>query len=157
MNSLAKSLGRGRVFIGFIVTLLAVPVFLVLRLGQIFVYPLLSLSVDFPKYKHGDWIQLSRHKFEGLVGLDLLWCLYCEWAAGVYALGGEMVRNNESFWCPIRFYENKHCENCKLDFPDLGEWVPQSGKIEDVESLLENKYPPGKSPRAWYQHPSRKN
>lgn len=156
LSSLGKGQGRGRVLLGFCVTLLAIPVFTVLRVGQLTVYPLLQWSVDFPAYRHGDWVQLSRHKFEGLVGLDLLWCLYCEWAAGVYALGGEMVRNNESFWCPIRFRSDKHCENCQLDFPDLKKWIPADGKIEDVQELLERQYPPRKSPRAWYGHLSRR-
>ena len=38
---------------------------------------------------------------------------------GVYSLGAEMLRNVESFWCPIRFYDGKKCDNCKLDFPDI--------------------------------------
>lgn len=157
LSSLSKGLSRPRVILGFYITLLAIPVFVVLRVGQLTVYPLLQWSVDYPSYKHSDWIQLSRHKFEGLIGLDLLWCLYCEWAAGVYALGGEMVRNNESFWCPIRFYSQKHCENCEMTFPDLKEWVEPTGSIEQVQELLEKKYPKNQRPKSWYAHSSRTN
>ncbi|TVQ78632.1 MAG: hypothetical protein EA369_06420 [Bradymonadales bacterium] len=156
LKVLGSSVGTVKVLAGFYFTLLALPCFLVVRFGQIFLYPLLQFSLGFPRYIHSDFIQVSRHKFQGLVGIDLLWCLYCEWAAGVYSLGGEMVRNNESFWCPIRFYENKHCENCRVDFPDLAEWIPSDGKMEAVENLLQKKYPKDRKVRAWYQHPSRR-
>lgn len=156
MKTLGASIGRPRVFLGFLSTLLAIPVFLVIRAGQVFAYPLMIYFLRFPRYRHSDWIQLSRHKFDGLIGMDLLWCLYCEWAAGVYALGGEMVRNNESFWCPIRFYDSKHCENCQIDFPDLKEWIPQDKKMEDVENLLKSKYTKERKIFSWYKHPSRK-
>ncbi len=156
LGALGKSLGRPRVVIGFYITLLAIPCFLVIRLGQLTVYPLLQWVLRFPAYKSDEWIQLSRHKQTGLVGIDLLWCLYCEWAAGVYALGGEMVRNNESFWCPIRFYDQKHCDNCQIDFPDLEKWIPQSEGIDAVEKLLQEKYPKGQKTNSWYDHPSRK-
>jgi len=119
---------------------------------------LLGFFLKFPPYKQGEWIRISRQKFEGLVGLDLMACLYCEWAAGVYALGGEMVRNNESFWCPIRFYNQKHCENCKIDFPDLKEWIPIDGSMAEVESLLKKKYPKDtKGFNSWYGHSDRKD
>ena len=42
-------------------------------------------------------------KVEGLVGHDRIWCLYCDWMTGVWSLGTEMLRNVESFWCPLRF------------------------------------------------------
>lgn len=156
LGSLGKSLGRTRVVGGFYLTLLAIPCFFVIRVGQLTVYPLLHWVLRFPAYKSDDWIQLSRQKYHGLVGIDLLWCLYCEWSAGVYALGGEMIRNNESFWCPIRFYDQKHCDNCTLDFPDLKQWIPQDQGIEKVEKLLEAQYPPNQKVNAWYDHPSRK-
>lgn len=157
-KTLGEVLGTGRVVTGFLITLLAIPVFLFLRLGQVTVYPLLSLCLGFPRYRSSDWIRLSRHKFDGLVGLDLAWCLYCEWAAGVYALGGEMVRNNESFWCPIRFASDKHCENCRVDFPDIDRWISQkTGRLEDVSQLLSHQYQKGSDrPRSWYGHPDRK-
>jgi len=156
LGVLGKSLGRTRVVLGFYITLLAIPVFFVIRVGQLTVYPLLHWVLRFPAYKSEEWIQLSRQKYHGLVGIDLLWCLYCEWAAGVYALGGEMIRNNESFWCPIRFYDQKHCENCTLDFPDLKKWIPQNESIDKAERLLAQQYPPGQEVNAWYDHPSRK-
>jgi hypothetical protein len=74
---------------------------------------------------------------------------------GVYSLGAEMLRNVESFWCPIRFYDGKKCENCKIDFPDLENgWVAIDGTMNDVEEVLKEKY---NSPyRSWYGHPERK-
>lgn len=101
------------------VTVLAVPLFFYIRFCEVFVYPGLIWLLNFPQYKHSEWINVSRQKFQGLVGYDLIWCLYCDWMTGVYSLGAEMLRNVESFWCPIRFYNGKKCENCKLDFPDI--------------------------------------
>ncbi|MGE0615921.1 MAG: hypothetical protein AB7P04_09785 [Bacteriovoracia bacterium] len=151
-KTLGGIVGPTRVVVGFWLTTLALPAFLVIRLGQVTAYPLLSFTLGFPKYRHGEWIRISRQKFEGLIGLDLLWCLYCEWAAGVYSLGGEMIRNNESFWCPIRFYDQKHCGNCRTDFPDLAQWIPlDSGKMDDVKKKLKETYThqPADA-RGWY-------
>jgi hypothetical protein len=99
----------------------------------------------------GEWVTVSRQKFDGLVGHDLIWCLYCDWMTGVYSLGAEMLRNVESFWCPIRFYDGKKCENCRIDFPDIDRWVPADGNMKQVTELLLEKYPPeSEEPRAWF-------
>ncbi len=135
-------------------TALAVPVFFVIRFAEVFVYPILVWVLDFPNYKHHEWVNVSRQKFQGLIGKDLIWCLYCDWMTGVYSLGAEMLRNVESFWCPIRFYDGKKCDNCKLDFPDLeGGWIPADGTMDDVEELLKEKY--GEEQRSWFSHPDR--
>lgn len=155
-HTLNQIVGPARNHLGLFISLLALPILLSVRFGQIFIYPLLVWTLDFPKYKSGDWINVSRQKFNGLVGHDLIWCLYCDWMTGVYAFGGEMLRNVESLWCPIRFYDGKKCENCKIDFPDLKDWVSADGAMTDVTSLLTEKYPPGsKAPRSWFGHPVR--
>ena len=149
--------GRFNNQLGLLMTLPALPVFLVVRFAEIILYPFLIWTMKFPKYDHGDWVNVSRQKFSGLVGADLVWCLYCDWMTGLYALGGEMLRNLESFWCPIRFYQDKKCDNCKVDFPDITEWVKSEGTLQDVTELMKQKYPPeSKGVRAWFGHPSRK-
>ena len=156
-HTLNQIVGPTRNHIGLLISLLALPVLLMVRSGQIFIYPLLRWTLNFPKYNDGDWINISRQKFSGLVGHDLIWCLYCDWMTGIYSFGGEMLRNVESFWCPIRFYDSKKCENCKIDFPDVKDWVSADGSISDVTNLLIEKYPIGsKKPRTWYGHPDRK-
>jgi hypothetical protein len=150
-QTLNKIVGFTRNHLALLICLLALPIFLAIRVGQILIYPLLRWTLRFPKYKDADWINVSRHKFEGLVGHDMVWCLYCDWMTGLYALAGEMLRNVESFWCPIKFYEGKKCDNCKIDFPDLSQWVNSDGKMEDVEKLLLDKYPPNSDKdRTWY-------
>ena len=135
-------------------TALAVPVFFVIRFAEVFVYPILVWVLDFPNYKHHEWVNVSRQKFQGLIGKDLIWCLYCDWMTGVYSLGAEMLRNVESFWCPIRFYDGKKCDNCKLDFPDLESgWIAADGTMDDVEELLKEKY--GEEQCSWFNHPDR--
>jgi hypothetical protein len=148
--------GRWRNHLALWVTLIALPGFWLTRLLQVIAYPWLIWLLGMPRYRHGEWISVSRHKFEGLVGHDLVWCLYCDWMTGVYALGGEMLRNVESFWCPIRFYEGKKCENCKLHFPDIdGGWVAADGSMQDVVNVMERMYPPDRKPTAWFGHPTR--
>ena len=100
-------------------------------------------------------VNISRHKFTGLIGYDLIWCLYCDWMTGVWSLGTEMLRNVESFWCPIRFYNDKKCENCKIDFPNIdGGWVESDRNMQDVTELLNCKYA-GVEERSWFAHKSR--
>ena len=136
------------------VTATVVPLFWLIRMAQVLVYPFLVWLVRFPRYRHGEWISVSRQKFEGLVGHDLIWCLYCDWMTGVWSLGSEMLRNVESFWCPIRFRSDKKCENCRHEFPDMAtDWIPVDGTMADVVGLLESKYD-GRV-NAWFGHPVR--
>src|SRR5262249_29912409 len=124
------------------------------RVDQLLFYPILVRLLGFPKYQQGDWVNLSRHKFEGLVGYDLVWCLYCDWMTGVWSLGTEMLRNVESFWCPIRFASGKKCDNCKIDFPDVAEaWVPADGDMAQVAAKIEAMH--GQDKRSWFGHPER--
>ena len=152
-HTLNQIIGPARNHLGLLISLLALPILLCVRFGEIFIYPLLVWTLNFPKYKSGDWINVSRQKFNGLVGHDLVWCLYCDWMTGVYSFGGEMLRNVESFWCPIRFYDGKKCENCKIDFPDIKDWVAPDASMTDVTKLLSEKYPlRSKNPRSWFGH-----
>jgi hypothetical protein len=149
-----RTVGRWQNHLALWVTLVALPGFWFIRVIQITLYWTLVVMLGFPKYKQSEWINVSRHKFDGLIGHDLIWCLYCDWMTGVYSLGAEMLRNVESFWCPIRFYDGKKCENCRTDFPDIdGGWVPASATMSDVEKVMEEKYT--SPPRAWFGHPVR--
>jgi hypothetical protein len=137
------------------ITAIVVPLFWFVRLAELFVYPFLVWLVRFPKYKQGEWVNVSRQKFTGLVGHDLIWCLYCDWMTGVWSLGSEMLRNVESFWCPIRFKSDAKCENCQVDFPDIeGGWVESDATMSDVTAVIEEKYQD--SPvYSWFGHPAR--
>ena len=85
----------------------AVLVFAQVRLAEIFLYPPVAWLGKLPRYRSSEWVNLSRHKYDGLIGYDLLWCWYCDWMTGLWALGSEMLRNIESFWCPIQFRDAK--------------------------------------------------
>lgn len=136
------------------VTIFGVPIIWLVRVDQLLFYPILVRLLGFPKYQQCDWVNLSRHKFEGLVGYDLVWCLYCDWMTGVWSLGTEMLRNVESFWCPIRFASGKKCENCKIDFPDVVQgWVPAEGDMAQVAQKIEAMH--GQDKRSWFGHPER--
>jgi hypothetical protein len=152
-----RTVGRWRNHLALWITVVAFPGFLFVRLLEVAVYPSLIWLLRFPRYDHAQWVNISRQKFGGLVGHDLIWCLYCDWMTGVYSLGAEMLRNVESFWCPIRFYDGKKCDNCKLDFPDIkAGWVPPDGTMAQVEHTLSTMYPAdGSADRTWFNHPVR--
>jgi hypothetical protein len=153
-RSLDRVIGPVRNHLAVWITSIAAPLFVLVRLAEILVYPPLTWLVGLPPYRHADWVNVSRHKFDGLVGYDRIWCLYCDWMTGVWSLGAEMLRNVESFWCPIRFYSDKKCENCRHDFPDVeAGWVPADAGMADVTSLVEQKYSGGQ--RGWFGHPVR--
>ena len=130
------------------------PIFWIIRVVQIVLWPAMSWLVGLPHYRSGDWVNVSRHKFNGLIGHDLIWCLYCDWMTGVWSLGSEMLRNVESFWCPIRFASEKKCTNCAVDFPDVEHgWVAADGTMAEVATTLERMY--GDGQRSWFGHPAR--
>lgn len=148
--------GRIRNHFSLLWTLLAVPVFNIVRLAEWVVYPVLVVVTNLPRYDSREWVNVSRHKFEGLVGHDLIWCLYCDWMTGVWSLGTEMLRNIESFWCPIRFSNASKCTNCTLDFPDTNNgWVKETANVADAAKLHAEKYPGPDGTNAWLGHPSR--
>ncbi|NEQ07797.1 MAG: hypothetical protein F6K37_18165 [Moorea sp. SIO4E2] len=157
VSYLNQRFGWWRNHLALWVTAVSVPVFFLIRLAQIVLYPFLIWLLGFPTYKHSEWVNVSRQKFEGLVGHDLIWCLYCDWMTGVYSLGAEMLRNVESFWCPIRFYNDKKCENCRLDFPDIdGGWVAKDSTMADVVQTIEDNMPSDRQ-WTWFGHPDRGN
>ncbi len=157
--------GMARQHCAVLVTALAVPIFTMVRIGELVIYPPLIWLVRFPRYRAGEWINISRQKFEGLIGHDLIWCLYCDWMTGVWSLGSEMLRNVESFWCPIRFLSPEKCANCAIDFPDLDRgWVPhtkspgstsENSGMPAVAKALESHYPGPNNTNAWFGHPVR--
>ncbi|MBX3351793.1 MAG: hypothetical protein KF684_02570 [Phycisphaeraceae bacterium] len=156
VKALNRSVGPLRNHAAVWWTALAVPVFWFIRAAEVIVYPPLVWIVRFPRYRQGEWINVSRHKFSGLVGHDLIWCLYCDWMTGVWSLGSEMLRNVESFWCPIRFLDDKKCENCVLDFPDVeGGWVRPEAGMAGAAKVVEAQYPPGQRENSWFGHPGR--
>lgn len=154
-RTMSLLMGGWRNHLAVWITALAIPIFWLVRFAELIVYPPLTWLIKLPKYEAKDWVNVSRHKFEGLIGYDLIWCLYCDWMTGVWSLGTEMLRNVESFWCPIRFYSNKKCANCQIDFPDIENgWVKVNDTMEDVEGLLIQKYSDVQE-CSWFGHPSR--
>ena len=143
---LNKKFGPVRNITAVYITAFATPIFWFVRIAQMTIYPPLVRLVNLPSYKAADWVSVSRQKFSGLVGHDLIWCLYCDWMTGVWSLGTEMLRNVESWGCPIRFSCEKKCANCAIDFPDVNDgWVHASGNMADVVKTLDRMYRPRKN------------
>ena len=156
VHALNRKVGRVRNHAAVWWTALAVPLFWFVRLAQYIVYPPLTWLIRLPKYNTADWVNVSRQKFDGLVGHDLIWCLYCDWMTGVWSLGGEMLRNVETFWCPIRFDSSKKCDNCQHDFPDVAErWTPAGSNMAEVVRRLDENYPGPNGDNSWWGHPAR--
>lgn len=160
VHTLNRRVGWARNHLAVWWTALAVPIFTLVRVGELVIYPPLTWLVRLPKYRTQDWVNVSRQKFSHLVGWDLIWCLYCDWMTGVWSLGSEMLRNVESFWCPLRFNSPEKCANCAIDFPDVqSTWIAPPAPGEDgmakVAKLLEDKYPGPSNTNAWHGHPIR--
>ena len=151
---LNRIFGPWRNYTAVWITALVTPLFWAIRVAQVALYPFLVKLVNFPPYRSGEWVNVSRQKFCGLVGHDLIWCLYCDWMTGVWSLGTEMLRNVESFWCPIRFASDKKCANCSIDFPDVDNgWVSAGATMADVAATVERMY--GHGGNGWFGHPAR--
>ena len=147
--------GRVRNHAAVWITAIVTPIFWLVRVAEVFVYPLLTWTIRLPAYRQGEWVNVSRQKFAGLVGHDLIWCLYCDWMTGVWSLSTEMLRNVESFWCPIRFRSDKKCANCSIDFPDVDHgWVPADGTMADVTNTWQRMYGTT-ADHPWFGHPVR--
>jgi hypothetical protein len=154
---LAMQAGRLRNHFALLWMLLAVPVFNIVRLAEYVVYPVLVVTTGLPRYDARQWVNVSRHKLDGLVGHDLVWCLYCDWMTGVWSLGTEMLRNIESFWCPIRFHNADKCRTCAQDFPDVdGAWSSEHASAQDAARLHAAKYPAPDGDNSWLGHPARR-
>src|SRR3954452_7560637 len=133
----SKIVGHWRNHLALWVTLVALPIFWAIRITEMTLWWTLPVLLNFPSYRQSEWVNVSRHKFDGLVGHDLVWCLYCDWMTGVWALGSEVLRNVESFCCPIRYYDGKKCANCAVDFPDVDAgWVPADATMHDVVAKM---------------------
>lgn len=155
VTTLNRMVGRARNHAAVWLTAIVTPLFWFVRLAQVFIYPPVTWLVGLPKYHQGDWVNVSRQKFAGLVGHDRIWCLYCDWMTGVWSLGSEMLRNVESFWCPIKFASGQKCEHCKIDFPDVAHgWISADGTMSEVAALLEDKYT-DRPVKSWFGHPAR--
>lgn len=148
VGALNRAVGRARNHAGLWITAPAVPIFWGIRAGEIFLWPVLRATMGFPRLKQSEWVNVTRHKFDGLIGHDRIWCLYCDWMTGVYSLGAEMLRHVESFWCPIRFLDPTKCAKCVREFPDVAShWIPETGTVAEAAELLERSY--SASDRRW--------
>lgn len=132
----------------------AIFVFVAIRVAELILYPLIAALGRLPTYRQSEWVNLSRHKYDGLIGYDLLWCWYCDWMTGLWCLGSEMLRNIESFWCPIQFQSPIKNRHASIDFPDVKEWAPADGTMEDAVRLIEKHYR-SDTPNRWWGHPDR--
>jgi hypothetical protein len=156
VKALNRIVGPLRNHAGLWVTAIVTPAFWIVRMVEILIWPCLVVVVGFPRYREGEWVNCSRQKFQGLVGHDLIWCLYCDWMTGIWSLGTEMLRSVESFWCPIQFPDPPKNWNTRREFPDIeGGWVAADGSMADVEKTLEEHFADKDGPNAWYGHPSR--
>jgi hypothetical protein len=152
----SKLLGPIRNQIALLMTTPAVLAFAIVRMVEILTYTPVAWLAKLPTYKSSEWINLSRHKYDGLIGYDLVWCWYCDWMTGVWALGSEMLRNIESFWCPIQFRSPVKNNNTSTDFPDVKLWASSDGTMEDAVRAFEKHYD-GNRPNSWWGHPDRKS
>jgi hypothetical protein len=151
----ARVLGPLRNHLALLATTPATVAFIAVRLTELLVYPLVARLAKLPTYKTSEWVNLSRHKYQGLTGPDLLWCWYCDWMTGIWALGSEMLRNIESFWCPIRCRDEAKNRNAATDFPDVEKWAPADAGVAEAIKVFEEHYD-GQRKNSWFGHTDRR-
>ena len=73
-----------------------------------------GLIFDRAAYKQAEWVNVSRTKFDGLVGHDLIWCLYCDWrwSDGCYGRGRRCFYNRQWSHC----HHDSYSLNLRLKF-----------------------------------------
>lgn len=150
-----RVLGPIRNHLALLATTPATVAFIAVRITELIFYPPVAWLANLPTYKGSDWVNLSRHKYQGLTGPDLLWCWYCDWMTGIWALGSEMLRNIESFWCPIRFRDDTKNRNASTDFPDVEKWAPADAGMDEAIKVFEEHYD-GARKNSWFGHPDRR-
>lgn len=134
-RTLGRRHGAWRNRMALWVTVPSVPFFLLARMGQFTGYGPLILLLGFTKFRHSDYITVSRQKIRNLVGADLVWCLYCDWMVGLWSLSTEMLNEVESYWCPLTFADQDKCEKCARFFR-MDEWAPVNAGPQEMSQLI---------------------
>lgn len=67
-----RVIGPFRNHLALLATTPATVAFVAVRLTEILVYPVVAWLAKLPTYKSSEWVNLSRHKYAGLIGPDLL-------------------------------------------------------------------------------------
>ncbi len=134
-RTIERRLGWWRNRMGLWTTIPSAPFFLFNRLGQFTSYYPLMILLGFPKFRHADYITVSRQKIRNLVGADLVWCLYCDWMTGGWSLTTDMLNVVESFWCPLTFADQGKCEKCAQCFR-MEQWAPADTNARQISSLV---------------------
>lgn len=130
-----KLYGGWRSRLGLWATVPTIPGFMIVRFFEYAGYYPLVVLLGFKRYRHGDYIAVSRHKIENLVGADLIWCLYCDWMTGQWSLGTEMLNQVETFWCPLAFADKEKCAKC-AQFFDMNQWAPSNTDAAGMEKVI---------------------
>ncbi len=143
-RSIERRVGWFRNRLGLWTTIPSIPFFLLNRVGHVSGYYPLMWFLGFPKYKHSDYITVSRQKIRNLVGADLVWCLYCDWMTGGWSLSTEMLNEVESYWCPLAFEDKGKCEKCSQFFR-MDHWAA-SGTEQSKVAELAGKTGGGRGP-----------
>jgi len=128
------------------------PMFSLVRLAEIFVYPQLQWLVGFPRYSR-EWLMSpaissragrSRSRLVFVLRLDDRRLV----AGNRNAAECRIVLVSHSF------DNTKKCENCAIDFPDLDHgWVAADGNMAQVVETIEKEHAGGH--HEWFGHPVR--
>ncbi|MCA9305720.1 MAG: hypothetical protein R3B46_13420 [Phycisphaerales bacterium] len=151
-RALGKRVGRTRVWCAMGLSVVMLPMLVAMRVMQMTVWPLFRRLMRLPAENGAVYFSFTRHGATGLVGVELLWALYCEWAMGVWSMSGQIVRHCASMWCPMRFAEESKNRAFSVDFPDVERWG-EANSLSGTERVIDQMYGGGST--AWFGHASR--
>jgi hypothetical protein len=101
-------------------------------------------------------VNVSRHKFSGLVGHDLIWCLYCDWMTGVWVAGDGNAPERRIVLVPHPLRQLQEMRSLLDRLPRCPARLGAGdANMADVTRVLEQQYPPTQLPRAWFGSPVR--
>lgn len=152
IRALAGRVGAVRVFLGLLISLSALPILIAMRAMQLTIWPVFARVMMLPRERSGMYFSFTRHKAKGMMGVDLLWALYTEWAMGVWALSAQIMRHAASLWCPMRFADDAKNTACATDFPDVARWG-EPGDLQGAVRIVQEMHSKGRT--SWFGHPSR--
>lgn len=152
IQALAKRIGAGRTYAALFLSLAALPLLITMRVMQMTIWPIFAGVLKLPREPHRAYFSFTRHQTKGLIGLDLLWALYAEWAIGVWSMSAQIMRHAASLWCPMRFGNDAKNKACVLDFPDIERWA-EPCSLEGAVRVIEQMHSRGRT--SWFGHASR--
>jgi len=152
IRALGKRVGIVRARLGALMCVSMLPLLVVMRAMQLTLWPVFRRVMGLPGEESKTYFSFTRQQTKGLVGSELVWALFWEWAVCVWSMSGQIVRHAASMFCPMRFVDDAKNRVCEVDFPDVARWG-EPNSLAGCGRVIDQMYGGGSA--AWFGHSSR--